>query len=314
MTLRRILARSRNMEIRKLYALTSPNHVPLDSIINKVISNRNESSTEKQIKSRIDGKQRNVFLNSKWNNFMALNEQYVLVSHLVSECSVKSITTWQILQKRLPSNIFAFCRKALNKANLLRWKISSGGKCTFCGKLETQLHILSNCVSYLERYKWRHNSILRCLSHFFEKLVNNGWNVFVDCEKLPNKCSSELFETQRPDIVFVKGEEMVVVELTCCFETNTGRSRQYKQKRYKNLRSQLLKVPCSNFRVLFLEITTLGFIGKQSLCHFTKFCKEVKIDSDRAIYKCMETAVRATYCIFCRRNKAWTDPELLLFV
>ena len=249
---------------------------------------------------------------------MALNEQCVLVSHLVSECSVKSITTWQTLQKRLPSNIFAFCGKALiicllNKANLLRWKISSGSKCTFCGQLEKQLHILSNCVSYLECYKWRHDSILRCSSHFFEKLANNGWNVFVDCEKLPKKCPSELFETQRPDIVFLKGEEMVLVELTCCFESNTGRSRQYKQKRYENLQSQLL-VPCSNFRVLFLEITTIGFIGKQSLHHFTNFCKEVKIDSDRAIYKYMEMAVRATYYIFCRRNKAWTDPELLLFV
>ena len=63
MTVRRMLARSRNMEIHKLYALTSPKHVPLDSIINEVISTCNESSTEKQIKSRIDGKQRKVLLN-----------------------------------------------------------------------------------------------------------------------------------------------------------------------------------------------------------------------------------------------------------
>ena len=106
---RRILARSMNAEVRKLYALTSPKNVPLDSVINETVSKSNKLS-EKQ-KSQIDRNHSKTLQQSKWNNFMSLNEQCVLVRHLIGVCSVKIITTWQTLQQRLPSNIFAFCRK-----------------------------------------------------------------------------------------------------------------------------------------------------------------------------------------------------------
>ena len=42
-----------------------------------------------------------------------------------------------------------------------------------------------------------------------------------------------------------------------------------KTKRYKDLKSQLLQ-PVSRFKVLFLEITSLEFISKQSYEPFVK--------------------------------------------
>ena len=60
---------------------------------------------------------------------MNLNEQQLLVCHVLKICLVKVTNMWQALAKRLPSNIFDFCRKALilyllNKSNLYCWKIT----------------------------------------------------------------------------------------------------------------------------------------------------------------------------------------------
>ena len=54
----------------------------------------------------------------------------------------------------------------------------------------------------------------------------------------------------------------------------------------------------SKFKVLFLEISSLGFISKQSYEPFAKYLKSVGVSSDHAIFKCMETAIHASYFIF----------------
>ena len=50
--------------------------------------------------------------------------------------------------------------------------------------------------------------------------------------------TSHLFTTQHPDIAILDGDEMTVIELTICFETNTLKSKEYtffyKNKLYKN--------------------------------------------------------------------------------
>ena len=70
----------------------------------------------------------------------------------------------------------------------------------------------------------------------------------------------------------------------------------------------------TKFKVLLLKITSLGSISKQSYEPFAKYLKLVGVNNDYAIFKCIETAIRASYFIFCRRNKSWTDPELLNYI
>ena len=60
---------------------------------------------------------------------------------------------------------------------------------------------------------------------------------------------------------------------------------------------QLLQ-PVSKFKVLFLEITALRFISKQPYETFAKYLKSVGVNRDHAIFKCMETAIRASYLYF----------------
>ena len=178
--------------------------------------------------------------------------------------------------------------------------------------METQLHVLSNCTSYLQRYSWRHDSILKTILRKISTCKINNIQIYADCIDFPYNCPSELFESKRPDIVILFENRVIVIELTVCIETNTEKSRTYKQTRYENLREECT-ISFSRFEVLYLEITTLGFISKNSRLPFDILLNEIGINADRTLYKCMETAIRASYYIFCRRNKPWTDPALLDF-
>ena len=248
---------------------------------------------------------------------MNLKEQCCIIKHVVGCCSPKVINMWQSLLKKLPGSIFAFSRKALifclpNRSNLFRWKISDSDECTVCKKKETQLHILSNCEHYLNRYKWRHDSILWTLLKKIGASAEEDTKLYADCDEVNFPCTSDLFESQRPDIVIVKGTKIWALELTVCFETNTVKSRDYKRNRYKNLKSQI-KVEHLEFELVYFEVTSLGFISKDSFKDTSSFLSNFEINIERTIFKCMEVALRASFYIFCRRNKEWTNPELLKF-
>ena len=135
--------------------------------------------------------------------------------------------------------------------------------------------------------------------------------IYCDSNKLQYNTTLQLFTEQCPDIAILDRDEMTVIELTICFETNTLKSRKYKIKWCKDLKSQLLQ-PVSRFKVLLLEITSLWFISKQLYKPFAKYLKSVGVNSDHAIFNCTETAICASY--FFRRNMSWTDPELLNYV
>ena len=180
-----------------------------------------------------------------------------------------------------------------------------------CKQTETQLHVLANCAKYLNRFKWRHDSILKTIINKLSRSPKEKLEIFVDCEEIGNhRCTSDIFETLRPDITLVIDDKVIVIELTVCFDTNTEKSRNYKQSRYRNLREQLL-IAVNNFEVIYLEFTTLGFISKNSYDPFNDLLKTLEINQDRSITKCMEVAIRGSYYIFCRRNKAWENSELL---
>ena len=316
LSVRRILKMSKNEEIRKLYELSSPKNVRSDSVINAVVESFPEINN-KQIHSKVDKNFNKGHFKETWQNFMKLNEQSIIIKHVTTNCQPKIISMWQKLVKQLPNNIFCFIRKALifclpNKSNLFRWKLKDDNLCTTCQKPETQLHIFSNCTSYLNRYTWRHDSILKTITNKLSRYHGDDFEIFVDCENLQFPCTSRLFSTLRPDIVVKVRKKIIAVELTVCFETNTNKSREYKQNRYRDLKSQLL-VDCDVFDIVYLEVTTLGFIGKSSFEQFYSFLKCLGIYDERIVMKCMETAIRSTYYVFCRRNNTWPDPVLLNF-
>ena len=113
---------------------------------------------------------------------------------------------------------------------------------------------------------------------------------------------NDLLHRARPDIAIDSRDTMAVIELTCPYETNTTKSREYKETRYEEIKSEL-RAPPSNFPLIFLEVTSLGFV--------TKNVKKIK---RYLIEKLQEVAIRCSYLIYCRRNKNWNEPNLIIVI
>ena len=68
---------------------------------------------------------------------------------------------------------------------------------------------------------------------------------------------NNLLHCWRPDIAIKTRDTLTVIELTCSIETNNTKSREYKEPRHKEIKSELLTPP-SNFQLIFTEVTSLG--------------------------------------------------------
>ena len=148
-----------------------------------------------------------------WDKFTNLKEQNIIIKHILAVCPPKIIRFWQSLMKNVPSNISCFSRKALsfclpNNTNLFRWKLKENESCPKCSNKETQLHVLSNCTSYLDRYKWRHDSILNSILVKLITIMEENIQIYADCANTDRsiKCPSQLFRSKRPDLAVVSGK------------------------------------------------------------------------------------------------------------
>ena len=88
--------------------------------------------------------------------------------------------------------------------------------------------------------------------------MKNGNKLYAD--SIGFESTSSLFESPGPDacIVTTNGE-VLPLELTVCHELNFEKARDYKEKRYRDLRKDL-KINCIKFEISFIEISALGFV------------------------------------------------------
>ena len=218
-----------------------------------------------------------------------------------------------------------FARRSLiyslsNASNLQRWKLKQNSNCPLCDRKETQIHRFNNCKPALNRYEWRHNSVLKTLMNNLVTIASNIFRLYADTDEYD--CPSRFFKSSRPqdpnasnykprpDIVIQENNKTMIIELTCPFETNLEKSHDYKKTRYKDLRNAFLN-PRAHFNLILLEISSPGFTGlTKSLEHFLI---SKGFDAKRIIRKCQKVALRASYFIYCRRNKVWPEPELISF-
>ena len=247
--------------------------------------------------------------------------QSSIIQSITIHNSSKEISRWQRLVKNLPINLHNFCRKYLvsslaNRTNLKRWKISENNNCELCNCPETQLHLFNNCKLALDRNEWRHNSvILTICNHLKTKVTNDLLQLYADIDGYDNpatlfKRRYQAIETNiddnlshrvRPDTVLKNDNQIIAIELTCPYETNTEKSREFKKRRFENLKNELI-TPTSNFKLILLEITSLGCTTNDVKC-FKDFMLKLNLDYERISYKCQEGAIRTSFYIYCRRNK-----------
>ena len=142
----------------------------------------------------------------------------------VSKFSLSKLNKmWCTTQSKLPKNIFYFTIPYINNSlstrkNLNRWGISSSPGCTFCLSPESLLHVAAGCQFNLDRFTWRHNSILNFVPNSLPTL--NGATLYVD---IPGFKSPSIItgDTYRPDLLLsCSNGSLYVVELTVGYETN----------------------------------------------------------------------------------------------
>ena len=130
----------------------------------------------------------------------------------------------------------------------------------FMSTKQTQLHVQNNCtvLANSDRYLWRHNSILNKLHHHVSQV--DGFDILVDLRGYENP-SNVFYDAVRHDLVLKRNGHTIVIELTCCFETNLVHSRNFKIEKYKNIKNYS-KVTVNKIETFFLEVSSLGFIAK----------------------------------------------------
>ena len=181
----RILRQSKNQEI-KLYILTSLIIIAWLTLFLQKIKTKLYLISSLILESTVNLTK--VYLIIPWTDLWNLNEQQLLLCHILKVCPVKLSSMWQTLTKRLPSNIFNFCRKTLilclpNRSNLYRWKITEYNQCFLCHHMQTQLHVFSNCEKCLNRYTWRHDSVVNSLLQQFSKVFKISSKIYCDSNK-----------------------------------------------------------------------------------------------------------------------------------
>ncbi len=202
-------------------------------------------------------------------------------SHVTKFSLSQFNTLWSVAQSKLPKNIFSFTIRYINntlptRKNLAKWSLASSPECSFCLCPETVLHVVAGCQSYLERFTWRHDSILNFVAKTFQTIK---CELYAD---LPGfKC---------PSII-------------------TGDAYKYKHL-IKDLEQNEDFV---SVKFVNLSISSLGAFEKECST-FLKMLESIGLDKryqQYCIKKITSYSIRTTYYIFCCRNKEWTNPELL---
>ena len=245
---------------------------------------------------------------------MGLKEQSTIVSSIVNSSFAKDITNCPNIIKRLPVNIHNFaCRYLIfnlaNNSNLFRWKILPSSNCNLCLKPQNQLHIFNFCERTSDHFTWRHNSILSSLFNHLNTKVCHDFKIFADLTNYENR--GNLFKSKKPDIVIKENDSIAATELTCPFELNIIKSREYKENKYRELKKDLV-VPYKRFMLILFELTLSGFISK-NIKEMRTLLQKLNIDDHYVINKLTEVAIRCSHMVYCKRNKDWPNPELLSY-
>jgi hypothetical protein len=144
----------------------------------------------------------------------------------ISKFSLSQVTSiWPTCQSKLPENIFNFTStiRYINNSlptrkNLQKWGLSSSSECSFCINPESLLHVVAGCSFYLDRFTWRHDSILNFIANNLPS--EHIRTIYADLSSFSNS-STITGDDYRPDLlILTKDNCLYFLELTVGYETN----------------------------------------------------------------------------------------------
>ena len=235
----------------------------------------------------------------------------------------KDDVTWKSYIYSVPRGVMSFAMRASTNSlatpdNLARWGKVVDSSCKLCSDSEqpgrkttaTLGHILNSCPNMLERYEWRHNSVLAYLYQVMMESKPAGIDIYVDIEGAKvngGTVPPDIMVTpQRPDMVIVNRNvtppSVSLAELTCPFTRNIEAANSRKRARYEFLTSDIEEAgfKCNNMP---FEIGSRGHVTRNNritlaeLCHMTGVRKPQQV-----IRNCSKIVLLGSYTIFNARN------------
>jgi len=294
------LKSSQSTDINQMWSSSStvPNNIATDDLL------LHHSSVKKSVKALKSNLQQESL-----SHLLELPSQGAMSKSIISNIKPSDIKAWGKAVDNMAACIFNFSRKALlqilpTTAMLFRWNRSPDPFCTLCSSSipQTNKHVLSNCgsVAALHRYTIRHNSILEILVQWLISSVTSDFRVYADLPHVNVLPVCDLFRGVRPDVAVAGDNNIFVLELTVCHETNINNSREYKKIKYKNIAS--LGSTLAGNRVIsahFIEVSTLGFISDCSSISNALSISPLPMPIRNRIIK---NALDNSFLIYCNRN------------
>ncbi len=239
--------------------------------------------------------------------------------------SLEADIQWKSLLFQLPPRIMQFVLNAIidtlpTNSNLVRWKKRSNKKCDKCTNTETLMHVLNNCQECLDRYTWRHNSVLLYIKNFLAKDMPENTQIFLDIPGHFKGISTVPVDitvtNQKPDMVIIDNSgKVTIMELTIPFESNIIQAEQRKRQRYEGLLDEIINKG-HPAELITVEIGSRGLICKANsdkLLKLTKSIKNVSHKQFRAFKnEITKVTVIASYIIFYAKfENQWVSPPYI---
>ena len=141
------------------------------------------------------------------------------------------------------------------------------------------------------------------------------WSIYADLLSFPSPCliTGDAF---RPDLILYNkhNNKLRILELTVGFESNLKINSDRKLSKYRPLLTSL-STSYQEINFINMSMSALGVLESScdSLFKLLKSLDLPEMHQKRLVSKTIAIAIRSTYYIFCRRNKDWTDPDLMDF-
>ena len=237
--------------------------------------------------------------------------------------------SWKSCIHRVPRGVMAWAIRAGTNTlatpdNLARWGKQVDTSCSMegCTSPCTLGHLLSSCPKALDRFKFRHDSVL---SHLLDQINKNkkpevsvfadlaGWRV--NGGTVPPDL---VLTDQIPDLVIVDRSttptRVVLVELTVPWDAATSFQAAFDRKtaRYERLEEDL-RLEGYSASNLPLEVGCRGVVTTRNLGVLAILCSMVGIKSHKTLRANLgRIALLGSYRIWlARRSQEWSSGELI---
>ena len=237
--------------------------------------------------------------------------------------------SWKATIHRVPRGVMAFAVRAGTNSlatpdNLARWGKQVNKICTMegCNSICTLGHLLSSCPKSLDRFSFRHDSVLSHLVNTIVKRRKEGVSVFADLNGWrvnggtvpPDMALTE----QKPDLVVIDKSQspakVILVELTVPWDSanNFKAALDRKTARYERLTEDLIGAGF-DARNLPIEIGCRGVINMRNAASLEYLCNLVGIKGIKTLKGALgRIALIGSYRIWlARSSQEWTGGELI---